>query len=164
MKDGSCAWRRSASLTVKPFLVGDRPDDAFADHQLDRVLHEEERRAHVDGHHPVEELGLRVPDGAPLGVRRAVGEYVQGAEMLVGGRDDAAAGVHVDHVGLDEDGLAAAGVQFLGGGLAAVGISAGDDDAGRTALGEELGGGAAEALGAPRDDGIPAGKRIRVGH
>ena len=89
---------------------------------------------------------------------------MEGSERLVGGRDDAAAAVHVADVGLHEDGAAAAVRQAPGDRLAAFGVSSGDDDAGRAALGEELGGGAAETLGAPRDDGITAGKRVRVGH
>ena len=78
--------------------------------------------------------------------------------MLVGGGDDPAAGVDVDRVGLDEDGLAVAGGQLFGGGPAALGVAAGDDDAGRAARREEPGGGEAEALGAAGDDGVSAGE------
>ena len=70
-----------------------------------RVLHQEERGAHVHREHPVEQLGRGVEDCAPVGQRRRVDQAVDPAEQLV-----AATHHHLDlsqvvELGRDEHGL-----------------------------------------------------------
>ena len=127
--------------------------DLLALHDRERVLHQEERRAHVDGEHRVEKLGARVPDRAAIGDAGGVHQNVDAPERLVGLGDDLACILHRREIGCHEDRLDALLFErrfHLG---AALGVAAGDDEAGDAALGEEMRDRLAKPLRRARDDG-----------
>ena len=94
--------------------IDDPALDSVADHQLRRVLHQEEGRARVHREHAVEQLGRGVQHIAAVGQPGGVDEDVDAAEPLVGGGNDAphildvaeVGGYHFDrNVGFGGDGF-----------------------------------------------------------
>ena len=142
-----------------PACAGDRADvddgalDAVADHQPDRLLHQEERPAHVDREHPVEELGRRVEDRPAVGQRAGVDQHVHASEGLVGGGDDRAAILHVAEVGPDEvDRHPGVARDRLSDGRSLGRIAPEGDESRGAGFGQPPGDGGAEPLGRAGDD------------
>ena len=133
-------------LTMLPGLF-------FADHQLGGILHQEEGRAHVDRHHPVEELGRGVEDGAAIGEAGGIDQNVDAAEGLVGRRDHGPAVLHRGEVGGDEVHRHAGVAGDRGGDrIALFAVAPARDDAGGPRLREDAGDRRAEPLRAAGND------------
>ena len=66
---------------------------------------EQQRRAHVDGVHPVDHLGIDVAQEHPAAERGIVDEHVDATQLGLGVGRQAARGDGVRQVGLDHDGV-----------------------------------------------------------
>ena len=134
---------------------------------MQRVLHEEEGGAHVDGEHLVEMLGTGIPNAAAISHPGGVHQGIDPAELLAAGGDDLAGVIDLRKIGFDEDRLHAFvfEVGFHTGTV--FGVAAGDHHALHAPVGEELGDGLAQSLCRTGDDGDLAvhrqfGKRLDI--
>ena len=141
--------------------VDDRAFDLLALHHLQAMLHQEERRPHIDREHGVEQRRLGIPDRAAIGQAGRVDEDIDAAERLVGGGDDLFGILGDGKVGRHEDRLGALGLERGPDLFAARRIAAGDDEAGSAALGKQMGDRLAEPLRGAGDDGDLAFERKR---
>ena len=89
--------------------------------------------------------GIEVVVGDEVGHGAVVDEDLEGAELVDGGLDEALAVGVVAEIGPDGDGLAAAGADAFDDFVGGVGAAEVVDDDGCAELGEEFGGGAADA-------------------
>ena len=87
--------------------VDDRAFDLLAFHHLQSMLHQEERRPHIDREHGVEQRRLGIPDRAAIGQTGRIDEYVDAAECLVGSGNDLFGILGDGKVGRHEDRLGA---------------------------------------------------------
>ena len=140
-------------------MLIDRAFDLLAPHHLQRMLHQEERRPHVDREHGVEERRARYPRSSPVGDACRVDEHVDAAEGAVGLGHDALGCGRIGEVGGHEFRPHALGRERLAHALAAFRTAPGDDQPGRAAVGEEMRDRLPEPLRGAGDDGDLAGKR-----
>ena len=116
------------------------------------MLHEQERRPHVDGEDAVPELDRGVVERAAAAEPRGVDEPVEPPEALLARPHDGDRRLGQREVGLGERRLAAELLQLLAHRLAAFPPAAADDDARGAQLRGAAGDRGAEPLGAAGDD------------
>ncbi len=65
--------------------IDDRAFDLLPAHDLDGLLHQEERRTHIDRKHPVEQFRARIEDRAAVGDRGSIHQRIDPPELRVAG-------------------------------------------------------------------------------
>ena len=120
--------------------IADRAFDAVADHQLDRFLHQEEGPANIGREHPVEKLGGRVQDRPAIGQRAGIHQHMHMAEASVRFGDHTPAILDRAKVGAQEQNRRPIfGRDAVRHCLAALLVTAGDDDSRRAGCRETAG-------------------------
>jgi hypothetical protein len=97
---------------------------------VDHLLHEEHRRAGVDGEDAVPERRRRLGDGRPVGDAGCIDETVDRAEAGEGAGQDVIRRVLLGEIRADERRLGAEGADFVGRGLAAILLAVAEDEGG----------------------------------
>ena len=150
-----------ASVTGHRDDVDDAAAVARPPHQPGGVLHEQERRPHVDGEQAIPQLDARVVQRAAAAEARGVDEAVQASEALLARADHGHRRLGLGQVCRDERGLTAERLELLADRLPAIPVPAADDDAGRSQPRGAARDRRAETLRAAGDDQHPAVEPLR---
>ena len=132
--------------------VDDRALDLLALHHMNGVLDEKERSPHIDRHHGIEKLLLRVPDGAAVGNSGGIHQRVNTAKSLVCCGYYLARVFHAGEISFDKKCLCALLFQIGRNPRAVLFIAPRDHNAFATPIGKEMGNGFAKSLRGTGDD------------